>query len=84
MIVSPFRALWLFTDKIVKSVFEAFFTVTEIAYSAVTPLAAVTFTEIWFCPVRRAPLPITDALAPASVGIATTSTDLVPKATSIT
>ena len=78
MIVSPFSALWSFTDKIANPVFEAFLTVTEIRYSAVEPLAAVTFTESWFCPVRRAPLPITAALAAESVGIATTSTDLVP------
>ena len=83
VIVPPARAFWPLIDKMVKSVLEAFLTETRIAYSLVAPLAAVTFTDKLFRPVRSAPLPITEALAAESLGTATTSTARVPNATSI-
>ena len=84
VIVPPASALWPFTERISKPVFEAFLTDTEITYSLTEPLAAFTLTDRLFSPVRRPPLPITTAFAAESVGIATTSTERVPFATSIT
>ena len=55
-----------------------------IVYSAVAPFSAVTRIETRLSPVFRPVAPVTRTVALSSLGVATTSTDPVPLATSNT
>ena len=78
VIVPAFNAFFPFSVRDVTPVFDERLTETEIGYSRVAPFAAVTLTTTVFSPLRRDALPEITALATASVGIATTSTEVVP------
>ena len=79
---STLSAFWPFTVKTETALFDDFFTVTVIGYTLGAPFAAVTLTERLFKPVRREAAPLIETFAVASVGIATTSTEVVPKGSS--